>query len=180
MSPSATMLAARGGNGGGALVLNVPFIVVFSWFGGEPGSGLAVAVGFADPISGLEATCAGMSADDGPGEGQIVITPSGAAHPRTSGDAVPVAVYAFTGSDVGDPCKLAAAPVVATGTVKYSYRAANFGGGGPGATVVRASVSGVVDLAGGGQALLEASWRQVTRPDGTVVYDAEPVRLTPL
>jgi len=31
-----------------------------------------------------------------------------------------------------------------------------------------------------GQAFLSGSWRQVTRPDGTIVFDREPVTLTPL
>jgi len=51
---------------------------------------------------------------------------------------------------------------------------------GRGAQVTRVSVEGVVTLATGGQAFLSGSWRQVTRPDGTIVFDREPVTLTPL
>jgi hypothetical protein len=161
---------------GGAQVVEFPFLIFGSFFGGDPSSGLAVVVGPSDPIAGIAAACAGLPVELGPGSGRAVFTPSGAFIARTSGTAVPVAVLEYGEGIVTDPCVLTDAAVVATGTVTFRQAVVS----GRGAQVTRVSVEGVVTLATGGQAFLSGSWRQVTRPDGTIVFDREPVTLTPL
>ena len=49
-----------------------------------------------------------------------------------------------------------------------------------GVVVNHATVDGIVQLVSGGQARLFASLRFTVRPDGTLLFDVELVRLTPL
>ncbi len=49
-----------------------------------------------------------------------------------------------------------------------------------GVVVNQGTVDGIVQLVSGGQARLFASLRFTVRPDGTLLFDVELVRLTPL
>jgi hypothetical protein len=174
MAPVAARDASRGAD-----VFRQALLLIGVVYGGEPSSGLAVSVGAVDPVGALAESCADPSAFImlAPGRAQVVTTPSGTTHNIASGDEVPVAVFAYGGGIVTSSCQLVGAPVVATGTVRYSLQL-RFGESG--AQVAHASAHGIVTLAAGGQARLWSMWRQVTRPDGTVVFDSEPVELKPL
>jgi hypothetical protein len=87
-----------------------------------------------------------------------------------------VAVFAYGAGITTSPCDLVGAPVAATGAVRLHYVARVEGGG---ATVFQVGARGTVTLATGGEARLTATWRQVVRPDGTLLFDLEPVTLTP-
>jgi hypothetical protein len=97
-----------------------------------------------------------------------------------------VVVFEYGAGIVVDPCVLVGAPVVATGTVKYTFRVSDLGDiyglnlGGPGSTSIHETVEGIVDLTGGGQARLFGKVRTLWGPDNSLRFDEERVRLTPL
>lgn len=144
--------------------------------GGDPSNPLALQAGF-DPGTTAEEVCDDPGGHGVTGEGPIVFTPHGGFHTHTSDRDASLVVYQFGGGPVTGPCQLVGAPVVATGTGKFTYKE---GFSGRGAYVVHITVQGTVDLVTGGQARLWAGARVTIRPDGSLVRDDERVRLTPL
>jgi hypothetical protein len=143
------------------------------YLGGDPSSPLVVGVGYEDGITPAD-VCEG---NGGIPEalGKLVLTPTGGAHSHTFGRDVNLDVFAFGGGS-GDPCAFAAAPLVGTGTGKFTF---NVQDNGRGTLVIHATTQGTVDLVAGGQARVFASAR-VTVANGVFLFDDEVVRLTPL
>jgi hypothetical protein len=164
VAPPATSLRAE----------RTPFFVGF-WMGGDPSSPLALLAGFdagvtaedlcADPERGVE------------GAGQAILTAPGGFLAHASGRDVNLIVYQFAEGPVASPCQLVGAPVLGIGTGKFTFILLDTG---PGGTVIHVTVQGTIDLVGGGQARLLATVRVTILPDGTLLFDEERVRLTPL
>lgn len=141
----------------------------------DDNTGLVAIAGLTVPF----ATFCAQGGDFSTGRTHFVNPPSGATNWQSSGRDVPVEVLQFAG-DLTDLCaQLAGAPVVATGTVSARVTSANVSGSGPGATVNTFRIDGTVTLTGGGQARLQASAKDVTRPDGTLVIQTGNVTPTP-
>jgi hypothetical protein len=110
-------------------------------------------------------------------KGQFVFTPPGGFLAHLSGRDANLVLYQFGEGILTDPCQLIGAPVLGTGTGKFVWQIIDPG---PGATAIHATVQGTVDLVSGGQARLLATARVTILPDGTLLFDEERVRLTPL
>ena len=67
--------------------------------------------------------------------------------------------------------------IVGTGAGKFTFNASD---GARGARVTHVTVHGTIDLVSGGQARVWATARVTFRPDGTLLFDVERVKLTPL
>ena len=147
----------------------------FIVLGGDPANPLAVAAGF-EPDDTPADVCAGSSFVP-QGQFRGVLTPPGGFHAHIVGRDVNLVVYAFGAGPVADLCQLIGAPVLATGTGKFTFK---FLDTGPGAVVAHATVQGIVDLTSGGRARLFATARVTIRPNGTQLFDVERVRLVPL
>ena len=143
-------------------------------FGGAPNP-LVVMLGFDAGVTPLD-VCLGNATLSNT-HALIVLTPPGG---FLAGDAggrnVPVQVFQFAGIPTSF-CDLVGAPLVATGTVNFTVPLLVPSSG---VVVNEATVNGIVQLVGGGQARLFALLRFTVRPDGTVLFDVELVRLTPL
>jgi hypothetical protein len=151
--------------------------ILGNWWGGDPRDQLALMVGFEVPIAKVCAT-GDQTSDVSPGTGKVVLIPTGRVHFTALSREADVVVVQYGAGLLGPTvCPLVGAPVVATGTVKFTYRASFVEAGG---IVAHATAEGVVDLAGGGQARLFAKAHLLVRDDGTVVLDEQRVRLTPL
>jgi hypothetical protein len=87
-------------------------------------------------------------------------------------------VYDFGGGIVSNICQLVGAPVLGTGTADYTFEAVVTGQGAD--FVIHITLHGVIDLVSGGQARIQATAQAVVLPDGTLLFDEERVRLTPL
>jgi hypothetical protein len=68
-------------------------------------------------------------------------------------------------------------PVLGTGTANYTFEPVFTG---QGAFVIHVTLQGVIDLVSGGQARVDATAQVTILPDGTLLFDEERVRLTPL
>lgn len=154
--------------------------------GGDPRDNLAFFVGPVDPVAAAAIKCPDPSiiAPISPGgRPQIVTVPSGRVQVKAIVREAHIAVWQFTGL-VTSYCQLVAAPVVATGVVRYTVTISNdgvfAGGGGPGAAMWHINAVGVVDLTSGGQARLHATARILVLPDGSLRFDEERISLTPL
>jgi hypothetical protein len=145
------------------------------FFGGDPTNPLVVTAGYEAGITPADVCAGNGGIPQGVGKG--VLTPPGGFHGHTFGRDVNLVVFAFGGGPVTDACQLIGAPLVATGTGKFTF---NVEDSGPGATVLHATVQGVVDLASGGQARVFGTARVTILPDGTLLFDEERVRLTPI
>ncbi|HEY9016354.1 MAG TPA: hypothetical protein VIM84_14975, partial [Gemmatimonadales bacterium] len=93
----------------------------------------------------------------------------------TIGHDVHLDVFSFTGFT--DPCAMAGAPLVGSGTGDFTFQVLDSG---PGAVAIHATVHGIVDLVAGGQARVLGTARITILPDGTQLFDVERVVLTPL
>jgi len=144
--------------------------------GGDPSNPLAVQVGFDAGVT-VEDICSDPSGVFPNGVGQLLLTPPGGALLHGSGRDVNLLVYQFGAGPVSDFCQVVGSPLVGTGTGDFTYQIL---GTGRGAFVAHISVHGVVDLVSGGQARLFATARVTVRPSGTLQFDEERVRLTPL
>ena len=152
-----------------------PFIVGFQ-LGGDPSNPLALQAGF-DAGTTAEDICADPEGQGVTGEGYILFTPRGGVIINASDRDADLVVYEFSGGPVTGPCQLVGAPVVGTGTGKFTYHVSDTG---PGAVTIHVTVQGTIDLVGGGQARLWATARVVILPDDSLLFDEERVRLTPL
>ena len=144
--------------------------------GGYPSNPLALQVGF-EAGTTAEDVCEDPFGHGNTGEGPLIVTPHGGFHTHTSDRDANLVVYEFAGGPVTQPCQLVGAPVVATGTGKFTYKESFSGRG---AYVIHITVQGTVDLVDGGQARLWANARVTILPDGSLLLDEERVRLTPL
>jgi len=144
--------------------------------GGDPSNPLALQAGF-DAGTTAEDVCEDPFGHGQTGEGPIIFTPHEGFHTHTSDRDANLVVYAYGEGPVSQQCQLVGAPVVATGTGKFTYKESFSGRG---AYVVHITVQGTVDLVDGGQARLWANARVTILPDGSLLLDEERVRLTPL
>jgi hypothetical protein len=144
--------------------------------GGDPGNPLALQAGFDAGLT-AEDICAGDFGEGPHGLGQIVLTPSGGALLHSLGRDVNLVVYEFGAGPVTDGCQLVGAPVVGTGTGNFNYTVLATGHG---AFTVHVTLQGTIDLVSGGQAGVFGTARVTVLPDGTLLFDEERVRLTPL
>jgi hypothetical protein len=145
--------------------------------GGDPSNPLAVQAGYLAGFT-AEDICpdTGELADPN-AQGQAIFTPPGGLHISVSARDVSLVVYQFGEGIVTDVCQLVGAPVLGTGSGKYSTQ---LNVSGPGATVLDITVQGVIDLVSGGQARVLATAQVTILPDGTLLFDDERARLTPL
>ena len=140
------------------------------YLGGVPSNPLVVGAGFAAGITPQD-VCDGNGGIP-EGEAKGVLPPPGGDHQHTFARDVHIDVFAFGGGT--DPCALAGAPIVATGTGKFTFNVQVNARGG---AVLHATVQGIVDLVAGGQARLFGTARVRVLPDGTLKFDEETVRL---
>jgi hypothetical protein len=145
--------------------------------GGDPSNPLAIQAGYEAGFT-AEDICPDTGEHVDPNSlGQAIFTPSGGLHINVSARNVSLVLYEFGAGIVGDICQLVGAPVLGTGSGKYS---AQVNVSGPGATVLHFTVQGIIDLVSGGQARVLATAQVTILPDGSVLFDEERVRLTPL
>ena len=185
VGPSATAHSPKAASPAvGAMVFDTD-LVPLVW-GGDPRDGLAVAVGYEQTVAQI---CADPNGDHplSPGSGIGVVTPAGGIPITAMTREAYVIVYQYGGGVVTNPCaQLIAAPILATGRVTYTVSTSDAldilspGAGGPGAAIVHAVAEGVVQLTAGGDARLAATLRLVFGADGSLVFDEERVRLTPM
>jgi hypothetical protein len=146
--------------------------------GGDPSNPLAILAGYE----------AGVTAEDvcaNPGEGilfegqngQDIFTPPGGFHEHVSAVDMNLIVYEFAGGPITGPCQLPGAPVVGSGTGRFTENTQFLSSG---TVVLHFTVHGTIDLVSGGQARVFATARVVVRPDGTLQFDEERVTLRPL
>lgn len=145
--------------------------------GGDPGNPLAVQAGY---LAGF--TAEDICPDNGEhvdpnAQGQAIFSPSGKVIVSVSARDVNLVVYEFGEGVVTDICQLVEAPILGTGSGQYSTQLIVSG---PGATVLHITLRGVIDLVSGGQARVNATAQVTILPDGTLLFDEERVRLTPL
>ena len=145
--------------------------------GGDPSNPFAVQAGYEAGLT-AEDVCPDTGEHVDPNsQGQAILTPRGGVHISVSARDVSLVVYEFGEGIVTDVCQLVGAPVVGTGSGKYSTQLVVSG---PGATVLHITVQGIIDLVRGGQARVLATAQVTILPDGTLLIDKERVRLTPL
>ena len=146
-------------------------------FGADLNSQLAVVAGFDVGVTPADLCAENFDISDN-SIAHIVLTPSGGFHESATSreEEVPVLVFEFAGG-LSSYCDLVGAPLIASGTVKYTFSAQL-----PSSGILAFSwtVHGIVDLESGGQARLFGSTRAVILPDGSVLFDESRVRLTPL
>jgi hypothetical protein len=145
--------------------------------GGDPSNPLALQAGYAADVTAEDICADPNQALSGPQKGQDVFTPSGGLHERVSGRDVHLVLYQFGGGPVTAQCQLVGAPVLGMGTGDFTW---NFSAAGQGRVIAHLTVHGTIDLVGGGQARVLGTARVLILPDGTVFFDEERVRLTPL
>jgi hypothetical protein len=145
--------------------------------GGDPSNPVAMMVGY-DAGATPEDVC-----NDPFGQGlnligQIIFLPQGGVQLRVSGKDINLVVLEFGDGPVTDICQLNDAPIIATGTGKATLESL---APKPGAAfAAHVTVQGIVDLVSGGQARVLGTARVTVLPDGTLLFDEERVRLTPL
>lgn len=145
--------------------------------GGDPSNPLAVQAGYEAGLT-AEDICPDTGEHVDPNsQGQAIFTPPGGLTISVSARDVSLVVYQFGEGIVTDICQLVEAPVLGTGPGRYSTQLVVSG---PGATILHISVQGIIDLVSGGRARVLATAQVTIRPDGTLLFDEERVRLTPL
>lgn len=159
--------------------LRAEHVPVFSpvLLGGDPSNPLAVQAGYEAGLK-AEDICPDTGEHVDPNsQGKAHFTPPGGVHISVSARDVSLVVYDFGEGIVTDVCQLVGAPVLGTGSGKYSTQ---LNVSGPGATVLHITVHGIIDLVSGGQARVHATAQVTILPDGTLLSDEERVRVTPL
>jgi hypothetical protein len=166
--------AAHAPPASGPNVVRAPGLNVLA-LGGDPANPLAVIAGLEGPIADF---CSPAGAPVSDHFFQLVFTPAGRVQVAITGREVALQVFEYGAGIVTDACQLIGAPLIATGTgtVRFGVHDA---AGGPGGTTVHATVRGIVNLTGGGQARLLATAQVTVRPDKSLVIDNERVTLTP-
>ena len=162
-----------------------PFDIIPLVWGGDPRDQLAITVGYEETVAEV---CANPNAVPlSTAAGIAVATPVASLHVTTFTHEAFAIVYQYGEGIVSHPCtQIAARPIVATGRVTYKVTTSDALGvldpeaGGPGAAGVEATAEGVVQLAGGGEARLSAKVRALFKPDGSIAFDEERVRLRPM
>jgi hypothetical protein len=154
--------------------------IVGQFWGGDPHDGLALVIGFLAPIADV---CAAngdpLFGPVSPGSGMALFVPTGRVRFDGFSRAANVVVVQYGAGLLGtDVCPLVGAPVVATGTVLFTYRV-SFYFDSPN-QVAHATAQGIVNLTSGGQARLSASATFIMHADGTLVVDDQRVSLNPL
>jgi hypothetical protein len=145
--------------------------------GGDPSNPLAMMVGF-DAGATPDDVCANPVGQGLNLIGQIILLPQGGVQLRVSGKDINLVVFEFGGGPVTDVCQLAGLLPIATGTGKATFEAL---APKPGAAfVAHVTVQGIVTLNEGGQARVLGTARVTVLPNGTLLFDEERVRLTPI
>lgn len=145
--------------------------------GGDPSNPLAVQAGYEARFAAQDICPDTGEHVDPNSQGQAIFTPAGGVHVSVSARDVHLVVYEFGEGIVTDICQLVGAPVLGTGSGKYSTQ---LNVSGPGAIVLHITVQGIIDLVSGGQARVLATAQVTILPDGTLLFDEERVKLTPL
>ncbi len=145
--------------------------------GGDPSNPLALQAGYLPGVT-AEDVCVDPfeGVDTEAQKGKDVLTPSGGFHEQVSGRDVHLVLYQFGAGPVTTQCQLVGAPVLGTGTGKFSW---NINANGQGRVVIHLTIHGTIDLVSGGPARVLGTARVHILPDGTVFFDEERVRLTP-
>jgi hypothetical protein len=162
-----------------AASLSAEQVPVFSpvLLGGDPGNPLAVQAGYEAGLTAEDICPDNGEHVDPNSQGQAIFPPSGGFRINVSARDVSVVVYDFGDGIVTNICQLAGAPILGTGSGKYSTQ---FIVTGSGATVLHITLQGIIDLASGGRARVLATAQVTILPDGTLLFDEERVRLTPV
>jgi hypothetical protein len=151
---------------------------VFSFFvmGADASTSLVVQAGWQPGVT-PEDLCAdfGGGVQEEGQKGKIIFTPPGGVHVQSKARDANLVVYQYDGGLLTDVCQLVGAPVVGTGTGRFS-QPLEFT---TGATTTHVTVRGIIDLTAGGQARLFGTERVTIRPDGTQLFDEVRIRLTP-
>jgi hypothetical protein len=147
------------------------------FLGGDPSNPLAVQAGYEAGLIADDICPDNGEHVDPRAQGQGIFTPPGGFISHASAHDMSLVVYEFGGGIVSDICQLVGATVLGTGTANYSFELVFTG---QGAFVIHATLQGVIDLVSGGQARVNATARVTILPDGTLLFDEERVRLTPL
>jgi hypothetical protein len=147
------------------------------FLGGDPSNPFAVQAGYQAGLTAGDICPDNGEHVDSRAQGQGILTPAGGAIVHVSAHDMSLVVYQFGGGLVSDICQLVGATVLGTGTANYSFEPVFTG---QGAFVIHATLQGVIDLVSGGQARVNATARVTILPDGTLLFDEERVRLTPL
>ena len=152
-------------------------VVLDAIFASGPPNNLAVRVGSED----TELACTGQDIIFSPQRGQGVFTSPGIANFHSFSQEAFVEVFDFagTGGFAGTGfCDVFGAPLLATGTVKFTITV-HLPGEETGVVSAHVTVNGIVDLSAGGQARLHATAQLVADASGIVV-DQTQIRLTPI
>jgi hypothetical protein len=147
------------------------------FLGGDPSNPLAVQAGYE---AGLIADdiCPDNGEDVDPrAQGQGILTAAGGVIVHASAHDMSLVVYEFGEGIVSNICQLVGATVLGTGSANYSSELVFTG---QGSFVIHITLQGVIDLVSGGQARVNATAQVTFLPDGTLLFDEERVRLTPL
>jgi len=89
---------------------------------------------------------------------------------------VDLVLYQYGGGNVTDACQLTGAPILGTGIGNFSFTTEAGSGG---ALALHVTAQGTIALVSGGRARVLGEARVLVRPDGTLLFDQETVRLTP-
>ena len=147
-------------------------------FGGDPSSPFVVMAGYDVGVTPAQLCATGTAPNHPNSSALIVLPPSGAFLAGASGGRdVPVLVFQYGGGIVTSHCDYAAAPLVAAGTGKFHFSLLASRSGN---VVQHYTVQGILQLVTGGEARLLATARVHERSDGTLLFDVEQIRLTPL
>jgi hypothetical protein len=147
------------------------------FLGGDPSNPLAVQAGYEAGLTANDICPDNGEHVDPRVQGQAILTPTGGFISHTSAHDVSLVVYQYGGGIVGDICQLVGAPVLGTGSASYTFELVSTG---QGAFVGHLTLQGIIDLVSGGQARVDATARVTIVPDGTLLFDEERVRVTPL
>jgi hypothetical protein len=107
---------------------------------------------------------------------QVVVTPVESVNLLARSHEAQLVLY---GTASTDPCDLAPAPIIATGTGHFTSTLQNLTGNGPGAAPFTERVLGTLDLTAGGTVKLLAIDQAAIRPDGSLVHFHAKLQLAP-
>jgi hypothetical protein len=138
----------------------------------EPGNPLLVLIGFAEGVT-IADWCAGPAPLSSRSIAHLVFPPSGKFLVASHGRGVPVLVY----QTEGDLCDGVGESLLASGTARFHFSHTELT---TGRIVDNSGVRGILDLVGGGKALLAVRSPFHLNPDGTVKFDKTRITLTPL